>query len=180
VSCLFLYPGKGFNGHDYSAGAIRKSFYPEYPTRSLWLKREQAGSAQNFCNAHALPVHEAQSAEGAKQPSPDRKVRVWASMMGSPEGRDTTIRGKAPLSSYAQNHIHLVFSTKGRLKTISKGSQPRPAIHHRGKKSFEVEFIALLKKDGVEFDPKYLFLLGVAPFGAHLDYSDVPGPYGPG
>jgi REP element-mobilizing transposase RayT len=29
------------------------------------------------------------------------------------------------LSSYAQSHIHLVFSTKGRLKLISKDIQPR-------------------------------------------------------
>jgi putative transposase len=29
------------------------------------------------------------------------------------------------LSSYAQNHVHLVFSTKGRLKLISKDIQPR-------------------------------------------------------
>jgi hypothetical protein len=29
------------------------------------------------------------------------------------------------LSSYAQNHIHLVFSTKGRLKLISKDIQTR-------------------------------------------------------
>jgi putative transposase len=29
------------------------------------------------------------------------------------------------LSSYAQNHIHLIFSTKGRLKIISKNIKPR-------------------------------------------------------
>ncbi len=29
------------------------------------------------------------------------------------------------MSSYAQNHIHLVFSIKGRLKLISKDIQPR-------------------------------------------------------
>ncbi len=146
-----------------------------------------------------------------------------------------------PLSSYAQNHIHLVFSTKGRLKLISKDIQPRlwgyiaaickknamtvfavggiadhihilfrlpPALslvravtliksnsskwmretkktfawqkgygafsvsssnvstviryidqqeaHHR-KKSFEDEFVALLKRHGVDFDPRYVF-----------------------
>jgi len=145
------------------------------------------------------------------------------------------------LSSYSQNHVHLIFSTKGRLKTISKDNQPRlwryiaaicknnamavfavggmadhihvlfrlpPALSlvravtliksnsskwmketrktfawqegygafsvsssnlsaviryidrqeaHHGKNSFEVEFIALLKKHGAEFDPKYVF-----------------------
>jgi putative transposase len=145
------------------------------------------------------------------------------------------------LSSYAQNYIHLVFSTKGRLKTISKPAQPRlcryiagicknksmtvfavggmadhlhvlfrlspsmslvdavtliksnsskwmkemqkafawqegygafsvsssnlskviPYIDqqeaHHGKKTFEDEFVALLKKHGVEFDLKYIF-----------------------
>jgi putative transposase len=144
------------------------------------------------------------------------------------------------LSSYAQNHIHLVFSTKGRRKLISKDVRPRlwasiaaicknnamtvfaaggmgdhvhllfrlpPALslvravtliksnsskwmketqgafawqkgygafsvsssnvsaviryidqqeaHHK-KKSFDDEFIALLKKHGVEFDPRYV------------------------
>ena len=46
-------------------------------------------------------------------------------MMGSPEGRETRSSENTPLSSYAQNHIHLVFSTKSRLKTISKAAQPR-------------------------------------------------------
>lgn len=162
-------------------------------------------------------------------------------MIESPEGRDTTIKGKTTLSSYAQNHVHLVFSTKGRLKTISKDMQSRlwryiaaicknnamtvfavggmadhihilfrlpPAIslvravtliksnsskwmketkktfawqegygafsvsssnvsaviryidrqefQHK-KKGFEEEFIALLKKHGVDYDPKYVF-----------------------
>jgi REP-associated tyrosine transposase len=140
--------------------------------------------------------------------------------------------------SYSQNIIHLVFSTKGRRKTISKQMQARlwayisalcqknkmfvyavggmedhvhtlfqlpptlsqaqailfiksysskwmgkgfawqkgygafsvsasnvPAVvryienqerHHR-KRTFEQEFMALLKKHGVEFDPKYVF-----------------------
>jgi putative transposase len=145
------------------------------------------------------------------------------------------------LSSYAQNHVHLVFSTKRRLKTISEQMQARlwryiaaicksnamtvfavggmadhihvlfrlpPTIslvravtliksnsskwmketqktfawqegygafsvsssnlsaviryidrqefHHK-KKGFEEEFIALLKKHGVDYDPKYAF-----------------------
>jgi hypothetical protein len=87
------------------------------------------------------------------------------------------------LSSYAQNHIHLVFSTKGRHKLISKDVRPRlwaymqkgygafsvsssnvsaviryidqQEAHHK-KKSFDDEFIALLKKHGVEFDPRYV------------------------
>jgi len=146
-----------------------------------------------------------------------------------------------PLSSYAQNHVHLVFSTKGRLQLISNDIQPRlwgyiaaickknamtvfavggiadhihilfrlpPALslvravtliksnsskwmrqtkrtfawqngygafsvsssnvstviryinqqeaHHK-KKTFDEEFIALLRKHGVEFDSRYVF-----------------------
>jgi putative transposase len=154
--------------------------------------------------------------------------------------RNLRAEERTPLSSYAQNHIHLVFSTKGRLKLISKDIQPRlwgyiaaickkntmtvfavggmaehihilfrlpPALslvravtliksnsskwmkgtqrtfawqkgygafsvsssnvstviryidqqegHHK-KKTFDEEFIALLKKHGVEFDPRYV------------------------
>jgi putative transposase len=149
--------------------------------------------------------------------------------------------GTKTLSSYAQNHVHLVFSTKGRLKTISKDMQSRlwryiaaicknnamttfavggmsDHVHilfrlppmlslvravtliksnsskwmketrksfawqegygafsvsssnlsaviryidrqesHHNKKSFEEEFIALLKKHGVDHNPKYVF-----------------------
>jgi len=47
-------------------------------------------------------------------------------MMVSPGGCDTRAEEAAtPLSSYVQNHIHLVFSTKGRLKLITKDIQPR-------------------------------------------------------
>ena len=180
-----------------------------------------------------------QSAEGAKQPSPDREVGEREEYDGEP--RRARHKGATPLSSYAQNHIHLVFSTKGRLKLISKDIQPRlwgyiaaickkntmtvfavggiadhihilfrlpPALslvravmliksnsskwmketkktfawqrgygafsvsssnvstviryidqqeaHHR-KKSFEDEFVALLKKHGVDFDFRYVF-----------------------
>lgn len=114
--------------------------------------------------------------------------------------------------SYAQNHIHLVFSTKNREKLLARNFLPRlwaytaaicknhdlltfavggmedhlhllfrlpPAMtlaisvsssnisavikyidnqeaHHR-KISFEDEFISLLKKHKIPFDPKYVF-----------------------
>jgi putative transposase len=201
-------------------------------------------------------VEIAPSAEGAKQPSPDRKVGVNEEYDVSPGGCDTNERGydtivqrcrgprralRALGWSSAQNHIHLVFSTKQRLRLISKDVQPRlwayiagickknkmtvfavggmadhihilfrlpptlslvravtliksnsskwmketkktfawqegygafsvsssnvskviryidqQEVHHR-KKSFEDEFVALLKKHRVEFDPKYVF-----------------------
>ena len=167
---------------------------------------------------------------------PDARFVRWGGE-GATQSRE---RAKHPLSSYAQNHIHLVFSTKGRLKLIPKDIQPRlwgyiaaickknamtvfavggmadhihilfrlPPLslvravtliksnsskwmketkktfawqngygafsvsssnvstviryidqqeaHHR-KKSFEEEFVALLKRHGVDFDPRYVF-----------------------
>ncbi len=60
------------------------------------------------------------SAGGAKEPSPGAEALGRRGVrFSSPGGRDTLSH------SYAQNHIHLVFSTKNRQKLIPKNLQPR-------------------------------------------------------
>jgi len=67
--------------------------------------------------------------------------------------------------TFAKNHLHVIFSTKDRRKTISKEIQPRlwsymAGICRNQKISFEDEYLALLlallRKHGIEYDPKYV------------------------
>ena len=65
--------------------------------------------------------------------------------------------------TYAQNVIHVVFSTKERRRLIEWLNIPKVVryIQNQGsyhkKMKFEQEFLAFLRKHGVEFDPKYVF-----------------------
>jgi hypothetical protein len=77
--------------------------------------------------------------------------------------------------SSAQNHIHLVFSTKGRLKLISKDVQPRPRVH---RDDLQKELDDRLPA-GEMADHRVCSWLSVAPFGASLDTSS-PRPHGRG
>ena len=76
------------------------------PTWQFWSNPFSEPEGRHSLAAFSEP-------EGATQPSPDRKVGVREEYDGEPRRRRHKQGRKAatPLSSYAQNHIHLVFST---------------------------------------------------------------------
>jgi hypothetical protein len=58
--------------------------------------------------------------------------------------------------TYAVNLLHCVFSTKNRISLIAEADQPKLCAFIAGITKNEEEFLALLKKCGVNYDPRYV------------------------
>ena len=59
-------------------------------------------------------------------------------------------------STHISLHYHIVFSTKGRRRIKVQQYIANQIAHHRTK-TFEEEYLDLLRLSGVEFDEKYLW-----------------------